>query len=608
MSERIVETARRAHDIAEHRPDGIAPEILIVGAGFGGIGMAIELRKAGIEDFVVLEKAEEIGGTWRENTYPGCGCDVMSLMYSYSFEPNHRWTRVFARQQEILDYLRRTVDKYGIRGHLRLRSEVSALDFDDAADRWEVRTADGRLFRPRVVVMAPGPLHEPSIPVFPGQESFRGTSFHSAKWDHDFDVTGKRIAVIGTGASAVQFVPQIAKQAAHVSVFQRTPHWVVPKPDRPLSTTQQRVFRYVPGAQRLSRWATYWGYEALIPAFMHPELMRRVESVARGHLRRQVADPELRRKLTPGYRLGCKRILVSNNYYPALQRENVALVTEPIARITETGIQTEDGAAHEFDAIVYGTGFQIAERFAHQHLVGADGLTIQQAWRDGTTGFLGVAVHGFPNFFTIVGPNSGGGHQSIIFMIEAQTRYIRQCVERMRRTSSTRMEVRAATQHEFNRRVQAKLAGTVWNSGGCHSWYLDEHGNNRAAWPGSSLSYWRTMRRLDPTHYDLTVPADREPAHEYSGPAMLDAPGALVPVTVTLSGHPDPTDGRYHWYGRISATNGTDLPDPGRAEVYLTLPGYHPTPARLQERDPWGNLRTVGTGTPPYPLEPADLH
>ncbi|MEV2223782.1 DUF4873 domain-containing protein [Nocardia vinacea] len=578
------------------------PGIVIVGAGFGGIGMAIELRKSGFDDFVVLEKAEEIGGTWRENTYPGCGCDVMSLMYSYSFEQNQRWTRMFARQPEILEYLRRTVDKFDIRRHIRLRSEVVAIDFDDETDRWHVRTADGQHFQPRAVVMAPGPLHEPSVPDFPGRDVFRGRSFHSALWDHDFEVTGKRIAVIGTGASAVQFVPRIAKQAEQVTVFQRTPHWIVPKPDRPLSSVEHRMFRHLPGAQRFYRWAIYWGYESLTPAFMNPELMRRAETVARAHLRRQVADPELRRNLTPDYRLGCKRILVSNNYYPALRRENVALVTSPVASITETGIVTADGIEQEFDAIVYGTGFKIADRFADQHIVGANGLTLQKAWRTGMEGFLGVAVHGFPNLFLIMGPNSGGGNQSIVFMIEAQARYIRQCLELLSNTSNSRIEVRAATQHEFNRRVQSKLAGTVWNSGGCRSWHLDEHGVNRAAWPGSSVSYWRTMRRPDPGHYDLTVPADREPAHEYSGPALLDAPGVEVPVEVTLGGHPDPIDGRYHWYGRVAPSDGHELPDPGRAEVLLTLPGGVPTAGRLQERDPWGNLRIVGIGTPPYPL------
>ncbi|WP_280430714.1 DUF4873 domain-containing protein [Nocardia brasiliensis] len=584
------------------------PDIVIVGAGFGGLGMAIELRRAGIDDFVVLEKAGEIGGTWRENTYPGAGCDVMSLMYSYSFEQNQRWTRMFARQPEILDYLRDTVDKYDLRTHLRFHAEVVTLDFDDAEDRWTVGLADGRRFRPRLVVLASGPLHEPSIPAFPGREEFRGKSFHSAQWEHDYDVRGKRIAVIGTGASAVQFVPRIAEDAAQVTVFQRTPHWIVPKPDRPLSALEHGAFRYLPGAQRLYRWAIYWGYESMIPAFMHPELMRRVESVARGHLRRQVRDPELRLRLTPDYRLGCKRILVSNNYYPALQRENVTLQTTPIARLTETGIATVDGAEETFDAIVYGTGFKISDRFADQHIVGANGLTLPHAWRNGMEGFLGVAVHGFPNLFLIVGPNSGGGHQSIIFMIEAQARYLRQCVELLRKTGNTRIEVRSATQHEFNRRTQAKLAGTVWNSGGCHSWYLDEHGVNRAAWPGSSVSYWRAMRHPDPGHYDLTVAADREPAYEYSGPAMLDAPGALLPVTVALSGHADPIDGRYHWYGRITATAGDKLPDPGRAEVFLALPGRYPTAGRLQERDPWGNLRIVGIGDPPYPLATAMAH
>ncbi|MFI6865473.1 DUF4873 domain-containing protein [Nocardia sp. NPDC050406] len=576
------------------------PDIVIVGAGFGGIGTAIELLRAGIDDFVMLEKSAEVGGTWWENTYPGCGCDVMSLLYSFSYEPNRDWTRLFARQEEILDYLKRTVDTYGLRERLRLRTEVTALDFDDDADRWEVRTAAGERYRPRTVILAAGPLHVPSIPEFPGRETFGGTSFHSAQWDHSLDPAGKRIAVIGTGASAVQFVPELAREAARVSVFQRTPHWVIPKPDRPLAAWERRMFRRVPGAQRLYRWAIYWTYESSIVAFMNPNIMRRFEFLARGHLRRQVRDPELRRKLTPDYRLGCKRVLVSDDYYPTLQRDNVELVTEAIDHLSPTGITTVDGVDREFDAIVYGTGFKIADRFSDQHLVGANGRALQDIWRNGTEAFLGVAVHGLPNLFVIMGPNSGGGNQSIVFMIEAQARYIRQCLELMRRTGSTRMEVRAGTQHEFNRRVHAKLAGSVWNSGGCDSWYLDEHGINRAAWPGSSVSYWRTLRHPDPGHFDLTVAADREPAHDYSGPAVLDAPGAEVQVQVTLSGHPDPIDGRYHWYGRVAAATGEELPDPGRSQVFLTLPGRGPAAARLEERDPWGNLRIAGVGRPPF--------
>jgi hypothetical protein len=280
-------------------------------------------------------------------------------------------------------------------------------------------------------------------------------------------------------------------------------------------------------------------------------------------------------------------------------------VTSTIASITETGIITTDGIEREFDAIVYGTGFEFSDRFADQHIGGVKGLSLHKAWRTGMEGFLGVAVHGFPNLFLIMGPNSGGGNQSTVSMIKAQARYIRQCRELLRTTSNSRIEVRAATQHEFNRRMRSKLAGTVWNSGGCRSWHLDEHGVNRAARPGSGISYRRAIRRPDPGHYDLTVPADREPAHEYSGPALLDAPGAEVPVEVTLSGHVEPIDGRYHWYGRVAPTDGYELPDPGRAEVLLTLPGGEPTAGRLQERDPWGNLRIVGIGTPPYPLATA---
>ncbi|WP_225731809.1 MULTISPECIES: DUF4873 domain-containing protein [unclassified Nocardia] len=468
------------------------PEILVVGAGFGGIGMAAELRRAGIDDFVILEQGD--------------------------------------------DAVPRAADKYDIARHIRFRSEVVALDFDDAEDRWSVRTAENALWRPRVVVLAPGTGYEPAFPAFPGRYSFRGTSFHAARWNDGIDCIGKRVAVVGSGA--LEFLPELAKQAARVAIFQ---------PAAPKSL-RHGLFERTPGVRRLSRW-------------------------------------------------------ISGKYDPIARHDNAELVTDPIVRITESGIATADGREREFDAIVYGTVFGITDRFADRHLVGANGLTIQQAWRDGPEGFLGVAVHGFPNLFLIAGPNYGGG-RSGLSVIEAQARYIRRCIERMRLTASTRMEVRAATQHEFNRRMRAKSADGFHNSGDrCQ----DEQGRGLTAWPGSTGSYLRTLRRFDPNHYELTVPVDREPAHEYAGPALLDAPGSVLPVEVALSGHPDPTDGLYHWYGRISATTGSDLPDPGRSEVFLTIPGGAATPARLQERDPWGNLRIVGVGVPPYPLEPAEI-
>ncbi|MBA0124881.1 DUF4873 domain-containing protein [Haloechinothrix sp. YIM 98757] len=582
---------------------GTHPQVIIVGAGFAGLCTAIKLAEAGIEDFRILEKADELGGTWRENTYPGCGCDVPSLMYSYSFAPNPHWSRMYARQPEILDYLRRVVRRYDLGRYIEFGTEVTSYEFDEEADRWWVRTAGGRTYHPRIVVAAPGPLHEPKIPELPGRERFRGTSFHSAEWDHSYDTAGKRVAVIGTGASAVQFIPRLARDAQRMSVFQRTPHWVLPKWDRRLTRTERVAFRVVPGLRRLYRYAIYWIHEALILGFLHPRLMRRIEAIARGQLRRQVADPELRRDLTPDYTIGCKRILISSDYYPALQRENVELVTGGIAEITPDGIRTRDGSEREFDAIVYATGFAVTDRFAAERIVGKGGLTIQQAWRDGMEAFQGIAVAGFPNFFLMLGPNSGGGNQSIVFMIEAQAGYIVQCLRQMEQRDVTRIEVRPAVQRRFNQWVHGKLAGSVWNSGGCDSWYLDDTGANRAAWPGSSVSYWRRMRQVNPEHFEWTAAADREPEHAYHGPATLTAGTEELPVTVTLSGHLEPIDGAFHWYGRVAADDAVIAWKRANRRVTLSLPGREAVHARLVEVDPWGHVRISGTGVPPFPVE-----
>ncbi len=578
--------------------------VAIVGTGFSGLCMAIRLKEAGIDDFVILEKASEVGGTWRENTYPGCGCDVMSLMYSFSFAPNRRWTRMYARQPEILDYIRRIVDDYDLAPHIRFDSEVVAYDFDESDDRWTVRTSGGDAYRARIVVAGPGPLHKPSIPDFPGRERFTGTAFHSAEWDHSVDLAGKRVAVIGTGAGAVQFVPEIAKAAAHVDVFQRTAHWIVPKLDRPITPTEKRLFRTVPGSQKAYRGAIYWSHESLIAGFMHPRLMTVLERVARGLLRRQVPDPGLRAALTPDYTIGCKRILLSSNYYPALQRDDVDLVTARIDGFTETGIRTADGVERAADVVVYGTGFAIEDRFETDHIVGRGGLTIQEAWRGGMEAYLGTAVSGFPNFFLMMGPNSGGGNQSIVFVIEAQARYVLECLRMMDRQGATRIEVRAGTQREFNRRIHRKLERSVWNSGGCDSWYLDRTGRNRAAWPGSSVSYWLRTRHPDVGAFDLSNAAERD-EEDYRGPAVLEGSGGRrLDVDVHLTGHMDPLDGRYHWYGRVGGDERiAELKRPDAGVPTLRIGEGRAVDATLAERDPWGHFRITGVGTPPFSLD-----
>ncbi|WP_052396842.1 NAD(P)/FAD-dependent oxidoreductase [Kutzneria sp. 744] len=489
-----------------------SPDVLIVGSGMAGLGMAVKLLAAGQRDFVILEKADSVGGTWRENTYPGCACDVASVMYSYSFAPNRNWSRMYAGQPEILDYIRRVVKDHDLEPFVRFNTEAVSYEFDEAADRWHVRTRSGEEFRPRIVVLAHGALHLPNRPDFPGMERFGGAVFHSAQWDHSVDLKGKRVAVIGTGASAAQFIPEIVGQAAHVDVFQRNAHWVLPKADRPLSDRERKAFRLAPFVQRLYRLAAYWTHELPVLAFLHPRFVKILEIAARRTLDKQVADPVLRAKLTPSYQIGCKRILLTNDYFPAMQQPNVDLVTSGVAEFTKTGIRDSDGELHRADVVILGTGFSTDNRCAHEHIVGRGGETIQHAWRDGMTAYLGMTVSGFPNMFMVMGPNSGGGAQSILFVIEAQLHYIVECLRLMKTRGATRLDVRAEVQRKFNSWLHGKLSRSVWNTGGCHSWFLDHTGANRQSWPGTGTSYWRATRRPDPDAYALTAVPRAVPA------------------------------------------------------------------------------------------------
>jgi len=480
------------------------PDVLIVGAGFAGLGMAMKLLDAGHSDFVLLEKADGVGGTWRENTYPGCACDVASVMYSYSFARNPGWSRMYATQPEILDYVKRVVKDRGIESYIRFDTEVTGYEFDEDGNRWSVRTRAGQEFRPRIVVLAHGALHRPNIPDLPGMGRFKRTVFHSAQWDHSVDLKGKRVAVIGTGSSAAQFIPEIAGVAAHVDVFQRNAHWVLPKADRPLKDFERKLFKALPAVQQLYRLAAYWTHELPVLAFLHPKLLKVLELASLRMLAKQVPDPELRAKLTPDYKIGCKRILLTNDYYPALGRPDVDLVTSAIEEFTPTGVRTVDGQVHEADVVILGTGFSTDNRCATEHIVGRDGITIQEAWQDGPTAHLGTTVSGFPNMFMLMGPNSGGGAQSILFVIEAQLHYVVECLRMMRKRRADRLEVREDVERAFNARLHAKLAGSVWNSGGCHSWFLDHTGQNRQSWPGTGTSYWRATRRPNPNAFLLT--------------------------------------------------------------------------------------------------------
>lgn len=472
--------------------------VAIVGAGFAGLGLAIQLKRAGIDDFLVFEKSSEVGGTWWENTYPGCACDTMSLLYSYSFEPKADWSRMFPGQAEILDYIRHCADKYEVRGHVVFDTTVVGAHYDEDNAEWILSTADGNAVRARVAVLALGLLHLPHYPSVPGRERFQGTIFHSAQWNHEHDLTGQRVAVVGTGSSAVQFVPEIAEQVAHLTVFQRTPPWILPKPDRRVTGLERWLFRKLPATQWAYRAAIYLAHEVFGLALRRGPLLRLAEKIVLRHLRRQVSDPELRRKLTPDYRLGCKRPLVSNHYYPTLNRPNVDLVTAGVERITEHAVVTADGTEHPVDTIIFGTGFHTTDVFQQAKLdvVGPGGLRLQDTWRNGMEAYLGMATAGFPNLFFLLGPNSVGDN-STLFMIEAQTHYLRRCVQLLLDDPEVAaIAVRAEAQATFNTRIQRRLRTAVWSVGGCRSWYLDADGVNRILWPGSTAVYWLRTRRL----------------------------------------------------------------------------------------------------------------
>ncbi|MFG1703689.1 flavin-containing monooxygenase [Nonomuraea sp. M3C6] len=477
--------------------------LVIIGSGFAGIGMAIKLKEAGYHDFVILEKAGELGGTWRDNTYPGCACDVPSHMYSYSYELNPDWSRMFSPQEEIWDYMRSCADKYGITPHIRYGKQVVALEYDDAKRDWSVTTDDGATIRTNAVVSAIGALHIPKFPEISGREAFRGPAFHSAEWDHSVDLTGKRVAVIGTGASAVQFVPQLAPIVSELTVFQRTPPWIHPKPDFAFSAGMRKILR-LPGMARTMRGGIYWALESRALGFVvDPRLMKVHELLALRHLEAQVPDPALRRELTPDYVIGCKRLLISSDYYPALTRENVSLVTDGIAEIREHSIVDAAGVEHEVDVIVYGTGFKVVDALADQRIVGRGGLKIQDAWQDGIEAYYGITTAGFPNLFFLLGPNTGLGHNSVVFMIESQVRYVMDCLRLLSRTQARAIDVRPGAQRAFNRRLHERLDPLVWNAGGCKSWYLDEHGVNRTIWPGFTFEYWARTRKVKPGAYEL---------------------------------------------------------------------------------------------------------
>jgi cation diffusion facilitator CzcD-associated flavoprotein CzcO len=477
--------------------------VAIVGAGFSGLCMAIRLKQEGITDFTVLERADEIGGTWRDNTYPGCQCDIPSALYSYSFAPNPDWSRFYPRQAEIRDYLRRCASEFGVIPWVRFGHDVESAAWDESQRRWRLETSRGPISAD-VLVGGMGGLSEPSVPDIPGLDGFRGTIFHSAEWDHGHDLAGERVAVIGTGASAVQFVPRIQPRVGKLHLFQRTPSWVMPDPDRRVSDVERRLFRSLPAAQRLLRAGLYFAHEAtVLGTIVDRRLSKGLELIARRHLRNQVADPELRAKLTPDYTIGCKRITMSNTYYRALTQANAELVTDPIREVRAASIVTADGAERELDTIILGTGFKVFDNPAFTRVRGRDGRTLDQVWRGSPRAYLGTTIAGFPNLFLLVGPNSAGGYNSILFTTEAHVNYAIEGIKVMDRGNLGAVEVRPEVYGEFNREAERRLGGSVWNAGGCASWYLDSNGRNGVWWPGFTWRLWQRTRRFDPRDYLL---------------------------------------------------------------------------------------------------------
>ncbi len=480
-----------------------AEHVVIIGTGFAGIAMAIRLKQAGVTDFTVLEQAAGVGGTWRANRYPGCACDVESHLYSFSFEPNPDWSREFAPQPEILAYLERCVDRYGLRPHLRFETTVTGATFDERAGLWTLETSRGALTA-RAIVSATGGLSRPSVPDIAGLGSFAGKTFHSARWDDAYPLEGKVVGVVGTGASAIQIVPAVAPKVKQMHVFQRTPPWIIPKRDRAIPEEERERLRRAPLRQRLIRYRQYWLHELFALGFVaEPRILRFAGKLAHRYLEATVADPALRERLTPHYTMGCKRILLSNDYYPAIQRPNVELVTEAIRAVTPAGIVTADGKERALDALVLATGFQAAEAVAPFPVRGRGGRTLDEAWQGGAEAYLGTTVSGFPNLFLVVGPNTGLGHSSMIFMIESQVAYILSAILDMRAQKLRLLDVRADAQARYNRSLAVRLSRTVWSTGGCTSWYQTRDGKNTTLWPGFTFEFRRRTRRWDPADYEV---------------------------------------------------------------------------------------------------------
>jgi cation diffusion facilitator CzcD-associated flavoprotein CzcO len=489
-------------------------ETAIIGSGFAGLCAAIKLDEAGRRDYLVLERNSEVGGTWQANDYPGCACDVPSHLYSFSFAPNPEWRHAFSRQPQIFDYLKSVAARYDLYPRIRFDTPMTDAAWSNETGQWTITTPAGS-FTADYLILGAGGLSDPSLPDIAGIETFQGTTFHSATWDHHHDLAGDRVAVIGTGASAIQFVPFVQEAAASLTVFQRTAPWVLPRHDRPYGALERRLNRMVPGLQRSIRARMYAIREMWLIGFaVKPSILKVAEKVALKHLRKQVPDPELRAKLTPNFRLGCKRVLLSNDYYPALAQPNAQVVTDRIVEVTAHGIVTQSAAGtrteHEIDTIIFGTGFLVTKPPSAEHVRGRDGRTLAEHWsQTGMSALHGMAIAGFPNLFMLVGPNTGLGHNSIVLMIEAQVRYLVDLLSAMSVAHVGEVEPKQQVQDAYNTELQRKLERTVWNTGGCQSWYQDANGKNTTLWPTFTFEFMRQLRHADLEEYDAHPRVER---------------------------------------------------------------------------------------------------
>ncbi|MCB9231681.1 MAG: NAD(P)/FAD-dependent oxidoreductase [Bacteroidia bacterium] len=480
-------------------------DVLITGAGFAGLCMAIKLKQQGKYSFAVLERGDQMGGTWRDNTYPGAACDVPSLLYSYSFETWPHWQRDYSPHDNIMAYMEHCVDRYGLGPHILTGQNVVKAQWLEQEGLWEAETEKGDIFRARFAIGSTGPLNKAKLPEIPGRENFAGPSWHTSHWQHDISLKGKRVAVIGTGASAIQVVPAIANEMKELILFQRTPPWVMPRKDKPVSEARRNRYRRFPWMQKLAREALYWKFESRAIAFVtFPGLMKTAKRMALRNLNKAIRDPNLRKQLIPDYDMGCKRVLRSDDYYPALTRKNVVLETESILKMDSNHIKTSSGKSYEVDLIVYATGFEAAEQMAPFEFLGRDGVDLRNLWAKGGEAYLGTTVAGFPNFFIVVGPNTGLGHNSIIHIIESQVQYIMSALDAMEKEGITRVEVKKEMQDKFNQEVQERLKGTIWNVGGCMSWYVNQEGKNTTLWPGYTWQFRRMLRRFHPADYNCS--------------------------------------------------------------------------------------------------------